>query len=356
MADIFSLINAKQIGGFITELASNSTPYLGQVLFPNKSTDRLSLEWFKGANGLPVALMPSSFDSKATVRERIGVSKVETEIPFFRESMRLGELDRQKVVELLSNTRGDVYSQEIIRRIFDDAYNLYLGAEVQAERMRMQLLSTGQIDITDNSTPYEYNYNMDSGHKVDVDNAWTDAENADPVADIESMLDKIEDDTGTRPTQAICSRKTFGYLKASEKIRADMFLTSGASVNAVITDDMVKAYLLSKFGLTVAIYNKKYRKLGIDGRPSTTSNQFFPDDVFTLIPDTTLGNTYYGRTPEEVDLLSGGSTAQIQIVGGGIAITTIKEPHPVNVQTIVSGLFLPSFEMIDTVGILNVNP
>jgi len=41
-----------------------------------------------------------------------------------------------------------------MNRIFDDAGNLIAGAEVQAERMRMQLLSTGKIKITAEK-PYE---------------------------------------------------------------------------------------------------------------------------------------------------------------------------------------------------------
>ena len=44
----------------------------------------------------------------------------------------------------------------------------------------------------------------------------------------------------------------------------------------------------------------------------------------------------------------------VSVVGGGIAITTIKEPHPVNILTVVSGIVLPSFEGMNRVYSLRV--
>ena len=70
--------------------------------------------------------------------------------------------------------------------------------------------------------------------------------------------------------------------------------------------------------------------------------------------DGNLGSTYYGTTPEESDLMSGATEAQVQIVNTGVAVTSVKEPHPVNVMTIVSEIVLPSFEAIDGVFIAKV--
>jgi hypothetical protein len=112
----------------------------------------------------------------------------------------------------------------------------------------------------------------------------------------------------------------------------------------------LRQYLSTKLGLSVAVYNKKYQ-VTLGG----ASYLFFPEDVFTLIPDGSLGNTYYGTTPEESDLLSGGTEADVRIVNAGVAVTTVKEPHPVNVQTIVSAIMLPSFETIDSIFIATVH-
>ena len=120
--------------------------------------------------------------------------------------------------------------------------------------------------------------------------------------------------------------------------------------NPILTAKMVQTYLAEKIGLQILVNSKKYRNT-LTGSPM----QYFPDEVFTLIPDGNLGNTFYGTTPEESDLMSGGTDAQVSIVNTGVAVTTLKVPHPVNIQTIVSQICLPSFEQIDQCFIATVH-
>lgn len=120
----------------------------------------LDLAWIKGYKGLPVALKPSHFDTKATVRDRIGVKKIETEMPFFREAMTIKERDRQELLRFRDNDSENLYSA-IISEIFDDRAQLIEGALIQSERMRMQLLVSGGITISANNVDYTYNYDVD---------------------------------------------------------------------------------------------------------------------------------------------------------------------------------------------------
>ena len=73
MPSILELVNAKALSTYWQETVSNRIPYLGETLFPAKKKLGLDLAWIKGYNGLPVALKPSAFDTKATTRDRIGV-------------------------------------------------------------------------------------------------------------------------------------------------------------------------------------------------------------------------------------------------------------------------------------------
>ncbi|MDF9412968.1 phage capsid protein [Brevibacillus laterosporus] len=344
--NIFDLVNAKNISTYYLANPSNTIPYLGATLFPPKKQLGLDLSWIKGSRGLPIALMPSEFDAKATLRDRIGFSKIDTEMPFFREAMRIGEKDRQELNKL-SASQNEALIMPVINAIYDDVTNLVNGAQVIPERMIMQLLSTGKISITANRLNYDYNYKMPEDHKetLTADAKWSNPD-ADVVGDIKTWQDKVEDDTGVRPTNAICTRKTWNFILQNKPIRLDMNPLGGQ--NIIMTDAMMKQYLQSKLGINVAVYNKKFALQ--DG----STNLFYPDDVFTLIPDGTLGNTYYGTTPEESDLMAGSTVAQVSIVNTGVAITTIKEPHPVNVETIVSEIVLPSFETIDTIFIARV--
>lgn len=347
MPTIYDLISAKNIADYYTNDPSNKIPYLGATLFPAKKQLGLDLGWIKGANGLPVALMPSAFDTKATLRDRIGFSEIKTEMPFFREAMRIGEKDRQDLIRLLSSPTLDAMTQTQIARIYDDKTALVKGAAVQPERMAMQLLSTGMINISANRVPYTYDYKMQSSHKETLlTTAKWNVSTSTPIQDIIRWQDLVEADTGVRPTNAIMTRKTWGYLMAHASIRLDMNPLGGN--NVIMTDSVLRGYLLDKLGLKVAVYNKKYK--AEDG----SLKSFFPDDVVTFFPDGNLGNTYYGTTPEEMDLMSGATEAQVQIVDTGVAVTTIKEAHPVNVQTIVSEIVLPSFETIDNIFVATV--
>ena len=71
--DFRELFTPRAIAANWEEVASNQIPYIGTALFPARKKAGLDLAWIKGSKGLPVSLMPSAFDAKATFRDRIGV-------------------------------------------------------------------------------------------------------------------------------------------------------------------------------------------------------------------------------------------------------------------------------------------
>ena len=101
--NLTELFTPKIIAANYTEAASNAIPYLGSGLFPSVKRAGLDLAWIKGHKGLPISLKPSAFDAKATFRDRIGVSKLETEMPFFREGYKIKEKDRQEILRAQSS-------------------------------------------------------------------------------------------------------------------------------------------------------------------------------------------------------------------------------------------------------------
>ena len=345
---IYQLVTPKEIGTYYTEGSSNRIPYLGETLFPAKKQMGLDLKWIKGSSGLPVALKPSAFDVGTVLRDRVGFDELETEMPFFKEGTLIKEKDRQELNKIMASG-NQAYIDMIIGKIFDDVNGLISGAKVQAERMIMQLLSTGKIGISANKLNYDYDYKFLAGHTETLlaTAKWSDVENSNPVDDIERWMDAVEDTTGQRPSKAICTKKTWNYIKQNKKIKLDMNPIGGH--NIIMTDALLEQYLENKLGLKIAKYNKKFKS------EAGVSTQFFPDDVFTLIPDGPLGNLYYGTTPEESDLMSGATSAEVSIVDTGVAVTTEKKTDPVNVFTKVSAIMLPSFESIDSVFIAKVN-
>ena len=71
-----------------------------------------------------------------------------------------------------------------------------------------------------------------------------------------------------------------------------------------------------------------------------------------MFPGTVLGKTWFGTTPAESDLMTG-NAANVSITETGVAVVTHQKVDPVQVETIVSMICLPSFEMADGVGIID---
>jgi len=341
---IFDYVTAKNITSYWNVRNEQETEnLLGEELFDDKQKLGLNLEWIKGASGLPVVLKPSAYDVAALKRDRIGFQEVRTKMPFFKESTMIDEENRQQL-NMVLETGNQAYIDAVVNRIFDDEMSLLRGARAQRERMRMSLLTTGAISISANGQDYEYDYGLDSSYQTPSDKDWTDFANSDPVADIRAWQDEVEQRTGSRPTRAICSQKTMGYLYNNQLIKNAIW---GNDSIAPVSYERVRQYLLSELGITIAVYTKKF----VNEAGNVTS--YVPDDLFVLIPEGKLGNGWFGTTPEQSDLLTS-KVANVSIVDTGVAVTTSHKVDPVNVDTKVSMIYLPSFERINEICIADV--
>lgn len=341
---IFDLIKAPELTSYWEEHIQDMPPYLGEELFPADKKLGLKLDWIKGANGLPVVLKPSAFDAGAVPRARIGFDKLSTQMPFFKESTYVDEELRQEL-NMVLETGNQAYIDAVVRRVFADETHLLEGARARREEMRMMALTTGAIAITANGQAYNYDYGMPADHKSTVTTSWSNT-TSDPIEDMRTAMDKIEDDTGIRPTRGVCTRKTWGYLRKNEKIIKSIFVLSNGQVSA-LSDARLSQYLMDELGLELIVYGKRYKN------DAGTATQFVPDDTVVLFPSGSLGTTWFGTTPEESDLM-GGKVANVSITDVGVAVTTIEKADPVNVETKVTMICLPSFEAADSVYILDV--
>lgn len=341
---IFDLIKAPELTSYWEEHVQDMPPYLGEELFPADKKLGLKLDWIKGANGLPVVLKPSAFDAGAVPRSRIGFDKLSTQMPFFKESTYVDEELRQEL-NMVLETGNQAYIDAVVRRVFADETHLLEGARARREEMRMMALTTGAIAITANGQAYNYDYGMPSDHKSTVTTSWSDT-TSDPIEDMRKAMDKVEDDTGIRPTRGVCTRKTWGYLRNNQKIIKSIFVLSNGQVTA-LSDARLSQYLMDELGLELIVYGKRYKN------DAGTATSFVPDDTVVLFPTGNLGTTWFGTTPEESDLM-GGKVANVSITDTGVAVTTVEKADPVNVETKVTMICLPSFEAADSVYILDV--
>lgn len=340
---IFDLIVSGEIASYWELLTQDRAPFMGEELFPNQKKLGLDLKWLKGSNGLPVVLKPSAFDVAAIPRPRIGFEKLSAEMPFFKESKYIDEEMRQELNKVIE-TGIQAYVDAVVRRIFDDEMELLEAAAAQRERMRMMMLTTGVISIEGNGQAYDYDYQMPTDHKVTAAKSWNDP-TASIIEDIRAGIDKIVEDTGVTPERAIVSSKVFGYLRKNNEIKGTiLYISDGVGY---LSDARIKSYIADELGITIAINDKKYKD------EKGVTQRYVPDDVFVMFPSGTLGNTWFGTTPEESDLMTSG-VANVSIVDTGVAVTTMTKADPVNVETKVTQICLPDFPTADQVYILDV--
>lgn len=339
--NFFDLVTSSNLVAYWLEKDLND-PTVGDQLFPFKKELGVQLDWIKGANNQAVGLRLSAYDSKSIRRDREGIEKVQTEMPFFKESMVVDEKMRQQLNTLLQ-TQNEALIRSIIARIFDDQIKLIKAAYETVERVRMQLLTTGTITLASNGQSYTYDYDMPEQNKREVATSWSSA-NADPVKDI-TDAQTLARQNGYKLTRAMCNSNCLNDLLNNTAIKNRLYVL--AQGNITITVEEVRRFIEESTGITIYVNDNGY--VNEEG----TFTTYFADDVFVLMPDGPLGETHYGTTPEESDLMNGATEAEVSLVENAIAVTSHKEYDPVNVETKVSMVMLPSFEMADGVFILD---
>lgn len=343
-------MSAKSIATVVDETPDLYEPYLGEALFPSKKVDGLTLTYIKDTRGVPIVLKPNQFDSATPIRDRMKVEAFSEDMPFFKEGMIIGERERQELFNAMTRINSGAY-QQILARIYDDQRTLVEAADAQTERLRFQALTTGKISIVANGEDLAYDFGIpaDQIHTVDVADEWNK-----PTADVLKTIDlakrTVRDKTGARVRYVLMNSSTVDKLLVNDQFKALVNpLASNAGNIPIILDSQFRQVFTTYTGLTIISYDKMYRD------ENGVMHAYLPEGVAVFIPEGQLGNTNYGTTPEEFDLLnSSNHRADVAIVNTGVAIKTWKQEDPVNSKTVVSQIVMPSFEQASHVFIANV--
>ncbi len=339
--NIFDLVQSNELTAYWETLAQDESPYPCEELFPDNKKRGLNLNWIKGSKGLPVTLKVSAFDATAIPRPRIGFEKLNAEMPYFKESSYIDEELRQEL-NIVLETGNQAYIDSVMNKVFDDELRLLRGASAARERMRMMALTTGVISMTSNGQAFTFDYGVT--HKGNAAVAWSSHATADPIEDIRVAKEKIQEDTGETVTRAMCDGATWRNIRNNEKIKKALFVLSDGV--GALSDKKLREYILDELEIEVVVNDKRYK----DEKGNTM--KYMPANTFVMFPDGDLGSTWFGTTPAESDLMSG-TAANVSVTDTGVAVVTAQKIDPVQVETIVSMICLPSFEQADTVYILD---
>jgi hypothetical protein len=363
--NIFESVNPEALAAYITGM-DTSQNYTGETFFPTVYVPGMKISYLKDTTRLSVALRPSALDAEPTLRGRRGFEQITEELPFFREAFFIGEKEYK---ELLTIYRGDMasrYATEIIRRFYNDGTELYNGALMQLEAMRMQLLSKGGIiELQNGNIKYDFKMPAENKFAVTPGAEWNLTAAADIIGDIRRWREAMQEGPGgTPPSILMMSQKTWSYIADNEKINRGFWAERGINVTSgsgpSISDEDYKRYIKRKLStgasdsgaVEFVIISKKYRPY-----ENSVPMPFFEDDKVALLPLSTLGNTYYTDTPESDFNASGVNTDKFKVttMKNGITISqSMPDRPPLSIETWVSMIALPSFQAIDQCGLATV--
>lgn len=346
MAKIYDLVTSKALASYWAVAKQYRTPYFGESKFPNKKKLGLKLEFVKGAKNAPVMLYPSALDAKVIPISRQGFTVQTEKMPFFKNSMLVNEEMRQELNMLAESNNTAVNT--IVERIYDDEMTLLENAALTREILRMQALTTGMISVNANGQALSYDYGVPVANQVQPTVKWDVVATADPITDINEWKLKISSTYGTELTEGLLNSVTLSYIQKAKAVK-DIAFANIANTPASMSVARTLQILKEETGITFYVYDKGYDDN--DGK----FVKFVADGTVVLMPEAQLGNTWFGTTPEESDLMGGvGTKASVTIADTGVAVATYKEEDPVTVVTKVSEIVLPSFEMADQVIIASV--
>lgn len=345
MPSIKDLVTAQNVAAYWTEKNKNAQPLLGETLFPKKKRLGTKLEWIKGANNQPVALRPSSYDAKAIRRDRQGIDQYTTTMPFFKESKYIDEEMRQDLNNVIAANNAEVVNA-ILTNIYDDAAELIDASEIALERMRMEMLSTGTITLSDNAQSFEYDYLLDATtQKVNASADWATA-STDIIGDIVKVVEDAKA-RGVNITRAVCNSSVAKNFRTNNALKNAIYVFAGGTVP--VTTARALDYIYNETGVRFYVYDNVY----VNAANGQTV-KYIPNDTVVFMADGILGNTNMGTTPEESDLINN-LNAEVAIVNGGVAVTTSQTVDPVNTETKVSMVALPSFERASDIVIMDTD-
>lgn len=341
MASIYELVTAENVTSYWTELNQNTQPDIGETLFPIQQQLGTELKWIKGASNQPVGIRLSSFDAKSIRRDMEGIKEYSTKMPFFKESVYIDEDMRQQLNNFIDANKPAIVDR-ILSRIFDRNAKLIDATKITLERMRMEALTTGTITLSSNGQSYTYDYGVPATHKKTVGTSWADT-SADIIGDIQSYVDMMKAE-GVTITRAICNSSVANNFKKNTAMKNAIYVFAGGTVD--ITTEVARRYIESETKVKIVVNDNVY----VDEQGQ--SHKYVPDNTIVFMPDGILGYTNLGTTPEESDLMNN-LNANVSIVNEGVAVTTSQMVDPVNVDTKVSMIALPSFEEADKVVIVD---
>lgn len=314
------------------------TPMLGEALFPERKIQDIEFDMILGTGGLPVTAQVHAYDTKTQLASREAIEKGVASLALIKRQIKIAE----KEIIKIQNPRTDAELAFVLSQLYNDSEKMVEAVKVRVEAMRMEALSSGKIKIEENGIKVTIDYGVPAGNKKPFN--WSNVATSKPLDDLETLASAVETECGSRPTRALTSRKIAKTICANESVRAAI---NGVNSDKIVTLAQLNELLVQCELPTIITYEGKYK---VEGAKGYTTNRYFPENVISMFGDSTLGETIYGLTAEEVKLIGDGKMEEASMVGN-IFVGTYTSIDPVGENTKAAATALPSFPHAEELGI-----
>ncbi|WP_315168683.1 major capsid protein [Metaclostridioides mangenotii] len=330
--------NTKEILNYFKE--RETTPLFGESLFPSDKIEAFDYDVILGSGGLPVSASVHALDTETQMASRDAIERGYGDLAFIKRQIKISEKDLQIIKTPRTNTEFD----KAIAAIYDDAEKMRAAVETRVEAMRMELISSGKLKIEENGVKVTVDYKLPSGNVKTFD--WS-IPASKPLDDIEELATAVEEQSGSRPTRMLTSRKIQKVLCANESVRKAIH---GLDSDKTVTLGQLNGLLAEQELPVLVTYEAKYR---VETAKGYKTVRFFPVDKISMFGDETPGDTLYGLTPEELELI-GDNTMETASMVGNIFVGSYKTPDPVATFTKACATAMPTLPRGEELGIATV--
>lgn len=314
---------------------------VGEGLFPSQKIDSLEIEMIKGATNLPVSASVHAFDTESEIGSREGGSKSIQDLALIKRKERIDE----KTIIALNNPRSKAEEKRILGDLFTTVDRLQQSVLVRVEAMRLEALSTGKLNINENGVKAVIDYGMPSVNKVAK--TWGSG-TPDILEDLFTMISSISSNSGFKPTRILTSTKNLNIMLKDDSIRSGVFGVNSAKL-LTVTD--LNQFLAAQALPQIAVYDAQYRVQGKDGK--YLAKRYLAENALVVLPDGKMGDTFFGPTAEEVELMTKGDIDITMI--GNILVEQYATTDPVAKWIKAVATAMPSFPYADQVGVITVS-
>lgn len=351
-----------QFLGFVRNVPTPQ-PFVGSRWLPDLTQFDLSFDYVKGSNERPVMAHVMAWDSEAPIHGRPGLGeRVQGELPPIKRKARISE---KEIIRFMTPRAGTPDVQTAIDSVYNLTAVLLDSVQARAEWLRMQALSMNTVVYNEGGVIIEFDFGVTDNFQIDLvtqtdgdgtdvsasySTVWSDTVNANPVLDLGVISDLIEDETGDRPAEFVCSRKALGYILANANVRNLIRGTSAPT--ATLTIGEVNT-VFSLYNLpNIVTYDVQVRQENADGtytqvRTMPENRSFFVPGGGSVLPGhSAIGATLWGPTAESRPLIGTPLSSQAP----GVYAVAYGQEEPPSEWIKAVGVTFPSMPGADKLG------